>query len=182
MQYPHFFIWVLQWANGGVGCTNDQASRYGWVVCDRYLPRWLVGTKMNWHLLFDANNTCIWVVAIIFHLGITGGLCEQIQGKCNTYIFFIWTLWWANWGVGRTNDYASRYGWVVFGRYLLGWLTCMIMKWWLLFDASNIYIRIATIIFIWALQVVCVNKSNGNAILSSDFVIWWCHVDCNTCI
>ncbi len=31
-------------------------------------------------------------------------------------------------GVGRTDDHASRYGRVVFGRYLLGWLIGMKVK------------------------------------------------------
>ncbi len=31
-------------------------------------------------------------------------------------------------GVGHTNDQASRYDQVVFGRYLLGWLTNLKVK------------------------------------------------------
>jgi len=55
------------------------------------------------------------------------------------------------WWVGHIDDQASRYDWVVFGRYLLGWLINMKMKLRLLFDVSNTCIPIVANIFIWAL-------------------------------
>jgi hypothetical protein len=36
---------------GGVNRINDQASRYGWLVSGRYLPRWLVGMKVKWQVM-----------------------------------------------------------------------------------------------------------------------------------
>jgi hypothetical protein len=52
----------------------------------------------------------------------------------------------------------------MFGRYLPLGLTSKKMKAQLLFDANNVFIQVAAIIFILALQMACVNKSNGNAI------------------
>jgi len=51
------------------------------------------------------------------------------------------------WGVGPTNSQASRYNWVVFGRYLPLGLIGKKVKGRLLFDASNAFIQVAAIIF-----------------------------------
>jgi hypothetical protein len=104
------------------------------VVSSRYLLGCLVGRKVKWRLLFDARNTCIRVTTIIF----------MQSSSPRHYKWFMWTnpremqylhffhlsIAMGKWWVSRTNDQANIYGWVVFGRYLFGWLISTKIKGW----------------------------------------------------
>jgi hypothetical protein len=99
-------------------------------------------------------------------MGITSGLCEQIQWKCNTFIFHL-NIMMNNWGVSHMDFHIGRYGWAVSNKYLpLRLIGRKVKRQSLLFDANNTFIQIVTTISIWELYVTCVSKSMGNAILA----------------
>jgi hypothetical protein len=54
-----------------------------------------------------------------FHLSIMGGLCEQLQGKCNTCIFFSFEDCDGQMGVNHTiTRQVDLVGWCLVGSYL----------------------------------------------------------------
>jgi hypothetical protein len=63
--------------------------------------------------LFDANNTCIWVVAIIFTLALQVACVNKSKENVILAFFSFEHCDGQMGGVGRTDDHASRYGWVV---------------------------------------------------------------------
>ncbi len=108
-------------------------------------------------------NTFIHVATIIFIWALQVGCVNKSNGSAIPTFFHL-NIMMSKWAVSPTNNWASRYNWVVFGRYLPLKLIGKKMKVQLLFDASNAFIQVVVIIFILALQMACVNKSNGNAI------------------
>jgi hypothetical protein len=135
----------------GVGRTDDHIGRYGWVASSKYLPLGLISKKVKWEsLLFDANNTFIWIVATISIWELYVTCVNKSMGNAIPNFFHLIMVM-GKWGglVVLMIRQVGMVGWS--SRYLLGCLVGRKVKWWLLFDASNTCIWVVAIIFIWVL-------------------------------